>query len=150
MPQIKIRVGGRLYELLCDAGQEAHVQSLAARLDTKLSPLQQSLPSAGEARQIVLAALLLADDLVKADSKLDASREEIKALRNQLAQAQRRLEQQEMAPQKRDLLAKNAAASPSSVTASPDLQHKDEVLLAEAIDLLTGRIEVIADLLVKD
>lgn len=150
MPQIKIRVGGRLYELLCDAGQEAHVHGLAARLDTKLAPLSQSLPSAGEARQIVLAALLLADDVVKADSKLDAAREEMKALRNQLAQAQRRLEQQDIPPQKRDLLAKKSPLPPPSVTTSPDTQHKDEVLLAKAIDLLTGRIEAIADLLVKD
>jgi len=63
MAHVTLAVGGRRYELACRDGEEERLLSLAALVDRKAHEAAQALGSTNEARQLLLAALLLADEL---------------------------------------------------------------------------------------
>lgn len=63
MAQVKLTVGNRGYELACRDGEEPRLEMLAAMLDSKARDAEQVVGSANEARQLLLAGLLLADEL---------------------------------------------------------------------------------------
>jgi cell division protein ZapA len=63
MSNVTLHVGGRDYTVACAEGEEAHVASLGALIDEKIQAM-----GAGhnEPRQLLFAALLLADELHEA------------------------------------------------------------------------------------
>ena len=63
MAQVKLSIGGRTYELACRAGEEAHYESLARRIDAKAEDVRGAMGGIGETRLLLLTALLLADEL---------------------------------------------------------------------------------------
>jgi cell division protein ZapA len=63
MAQVKLSVGNRSYDLACPDGQEPRLEMLAGMLDSKAREAEQVVGSANEARQLLLAGLLLADEL---------------------------------------------------------------------------------------
>ena len=63
MAQINVTVNGRSYAVGCDDGQERHVGYLAEYVDKRVRELTESVGPVGEARLLLLATLLLADDL---------------------------------------------------------------------------------------
>jgi cell division protein ZapA len=64
MGQVTVRVGGFSHPVSCEDGQEPHLIALAAEVDRRLASIR-AMGGGGfpEARQILLAALLLADEL---------------------------------------------------------------------------------------
>lgn len=64
MSNVTLRVGGRDYTVACASGEEQHVSALGGMIDAKI----QAMGGAGhsEARQLLFAALLLADELHEA------------------------------------------------------------------------------------
>ena len=65
MSDVTLKVGGRNYTVACADGQEEHVQRLAGVIDGKLDKMGNNL-SANEAKNLLFAALLLADELDEA------------------------------------------------------------------------------------
>ena len=63
MAQIDIEVAGRRYNVSCRDGEEAHLRSVAAIVDSKAQDASAALGSLSEARQLLFASLLLADEL---------------------------------------------------------------------------------------
>jgi cell division protein ZapA len=63
MAQVTLNVGGRRYDLSCRDGEEDHLRALAAVVDRKAHDAEKVVGSANETRQLLLAALLLADEL---------------------------------------------------------------------------------------
>jgi cell division protein ZapA len=63
MAQVALSVGGRRYELACRDGEEPHLEALARMVDAKAADAARAVGSANEPRQLLLAALLLADEL---------------------------------------------------------------------------------------
>ncbi len=63
MAKVDVSVGGRSYQLACDDGQERHLAALAATVDAEVRALSRSMGAAGEARLLLMAALLIADKL---------------------------------------------------------------------------------------
>ncbi|HMI19995.1 MAG TPA: cell division protein ZapA [Sphingomonas sp.] len=63
MAQVKLIVGGRTYDLACRDGEEPRLEMLAQMLDSKARDAGQLVGSANETRQLLLAGLLLADEL---------------------------------------------------------------------------------------
>jgi cell division protein ZapA len=63
MANIEIEVSGRKYTVACRDGEEAHLQSVAALVDKRARDAAQALGNLGENRQLLFAALLLADDI---------------------------------------------------------------------------------------
>ena len=63
MAQVRLNVGGRAYDLACRDGEEPRLEMLAQMLDSKARDAEQVVGSANEGRQLLLAGLLLADEL---------------------------------------------------------------------------------------
>jgi len=63
MANIEIDVAGRRYDVACRDGEEDHLRSLAAIVDKRAHDAAQALGGLTETRQLLFAALLLADDL---------------------------------------------------------------------------------------
>ncbi len=71
MPQVSIMINGRSYPVACDEGEEGRIRDLARVIDSKVAGFARQVGQAGEARLLVLAALVLADELNEAN---DAAR----------------------------------------------------------------------------
>jgi cell division protein ZapA len=65
MASVELEVGGRKYTMACRDGEEAHLRSVAAVVDRKAREAASALGSLGEARQLLFASLLLADELAE-------------------------------------------------------------------------------------
>jgi len=59
---VNLSIGGRTYTVACAEGEEAHVARLGASIDAKVADVQGQ----SEARTLLFAALLLADELHEA------------------------------------------------------------------------------------
>ena len=70
MPQVSVTINGRSYPVACDEGAEQRICDLAQTIDTKVSSFARQVGQAGEARLLVLAALVLADELAEANDAL--------------------------------------------------------------------------------
>jgi cell division protein ZapA len=63
MAQVTIRINGYAYIVGCEDGQEAHLEQMAAEIEQRISSIKSIGGQSGEARLLMLAALLLADEL---------------------------------------------------------------------------------------
>ena len=63
MSTIELEIAARKYHLACRDGEEAKLRSVAALVDKKARDAAAALGTMPEARQMLFAALLLADEL---------------------------------------------------------------------------------------
>ena len=75
MAQIRVEINGRSYEIACDDGQEEHVAELGRYVNRKVGELAEQLGQVGDARLLVMAALLITDELSEAYGALEDTRE---------------------------------------------------------------------------
>lgn len=66
MSNVTVTIGGRHYTVACAAGEEQHIEMLGRSIDGKLQGLA-NLSGQSEARTLLFAALLLADELHERD-----------------------------------------------------------------------------------
>lgn len=66
MAQVEIEISGRRYELACRDGEEERLQLLGRLVDAKAADVARAIGKASEARELLLTALLLADELDEA------------------------------------------------------------------------------------
>ncbi|MBH68772.1 MAG: cell division protein ZapA [Rhodospirillaceae bacterium] len=64
MAQVEIIINGQTFRIACEDGQEARLADLALLVDGKVSELVTQVGQAGQHRLLVMAALVLADELV--------------------------------------------------------------------------------------
>jgi cell division protein ZapA len=60
---IDIEVAGRRYNVACREGDEEHLRAVAAEVDRRARDAAQALGGLTETRQLLFAALLIADDI---------------------------------------------------------------------------------------
>jgi cell division protein ZapA len=70
LSQVTVKVNGRDFALSCDDGQEARIRRLAQMVDARVAEFANSLGQIGDARLILLGALVLADELAEASDAL--------------------------------------------------------------------------------
>lgn len=70
MPMIDITVNGRRHAVQCGDGEEARVKGLAAYIDRKIAELAVGNSQVGDARLMLLASLMIADELSDAYDKI--------------------------------------------------------------------------------
>lgn len=63
MPQVTLHINGFSYVLGCKDGEEEHLHAMAAEVDQRIGSVKSSAGPSGEARMLVIAALLMADEL---------------------------------------------------------------------------------------
>ncbi len=74
MPQVAVSINGRSYPVACESGKEDHVAKLADYVNSKVGMLTKSVGQVGDTRLLVLASLLVADELSDALGELSTVR----------------------------------------------------------------------------
>jgi cell division protein ZapA len=74
MGQVVVKVNGRDFALSCPDGEEPRIRRLAQYVDGKTADFVKALGQVGEARLILLAAIVIADELSDANEKLEGAR----------------------------------------------------------------------------
>jgi cell division protein ZapA len=72
MAQVSVTVNGRSYEISCDDGQEAHLFRLAEEIDRRVASLVASVGQVGDVRLLLLASLVLGDEIEDLKNELAA------------------------------------------------------------------------------
>ena len=91
MPDVKISIGGREFEVACQEGEEHFLKSAAAMLDAEASVLTSQIAHLTEQRLLLMAGLMLADKTAGLDDKL-------KIAEKQLGQMEAEIEALKSAP----------------------------------------------------
>ena len=73
MAQVTLRINGYSYLVGCEDGQEPHLKAMGEAVQTRIDSIK-TLGQTGEARLLMLAALLLADELHDKDAALQVGR----------------------------------------------------------------------------
>jgi cell division protein ZapA len=68
--QVNLTVNGRPFTVTCDDGQEGRIRRLGQYVDAKVAEFVGSVGQVGEARLLLLAALVIADELADANEAL--------------------------------------------------------------------------------
>ena len=63
MASVEVEVAGRRYDVACRDGEEDHLRNLAAVVDKRAQDAASALGGLTDSRQLLFAALLIADDL---------------------------------------------------------------------------------------
>ena len=75
MGQVSININGRDYDIACADGEEEHVNQLAGLVAARVDQLATSVGQLGEARMLLMACLVLADELKEKSGDIDATAE---------------------------------------------------------------------------
>jgi cell division protein ZapA len=73
MAQVTLRINGYAYTIGCRDGEEQHLQAMAAQVERRIDRIKATAGQSGEARMLVMAALLMADDLFEMEQKVQAA-----------------------------------------------------------------------------
>jgi cell division protein ZapA len=89
MPEVQIEIGGRIFEVACQDGEQHFLRAAAQMLDEQAKVLIEQAGRIPEARMLLMAGLMLADktagledQLREAQAKLESRDEEIQALKD--------------------------------------------------------------------
>jgi cell division protein ZapA len=89
MGQLAVTIGGRVYRLACDEGEEARLADLAQLVDARIAALRQRFGELGDQRLIIMAAITFADEWSEANERLrerEAEAAKVKAAQAAAAQ----------------------------------------------------------------
>jgi cell division protein ZapA len=75
MAQVTLRINGYSYLVGCEDGQERHLEAMGSAVQSRIDSIKP-LGQTGEARLLMLAALLLADELHDTEAAAPAPRPE--------------------------------------------------------------------------
>ena len=81
MPQVAVQINGKTYRMACDEGQEAHLLDLAQRFDKYINQLKGSFGEIGDQRLTVMAGVMVTDELVEMQHKVQGLENELAKLR---------------------------------------------------------------------
>jgi len=77
--QVTVRINGYSYTVGCEDGQEGHLMAMAAQVESRIDSIKALGSSSGESRLLVLASLLMADELHDTKLELDQLRAAVPA-----------------------------------------------------------------------
>ena len=81
MGQVSVTLNGRTYRLECGEGEEAHLIQLAEYLGTHVETMKFKFGQVGDDRLILMAGLMITDELWEARRQLDEMKSTIAELR---------------------------------------------------------------------
>lgn len=73
MAQVTLRINGYAYTIGCRDGEEQHLQAMAAQVERRIDRIKATAGQSGEARMLVMAALLMADDLFELEQRVQVA-----------------------------------------------------------------------------
>ena len=81
MAQVSVSIDGKIYRMACDEGQEQHLEDLATRFDRYVTHLKSSFGEIGDQRLVVMAGIMVMDELVEQQKKHKGLESEVETLR---------------------------------------------------------------------
>lgn len=84
MPELKVEIGGRAFEVACDPGQEPSLARAARLLDAEARRVNDAIGLSTEKRMLLLAGLMLADSMSALEDRLKATEERLGATEERL------------------------------------------------------------------
>ena len=82
MAQVNVSINNRQYRMACEDGQEDHLRQLAKDLDDRINTLRGQFGEIGDSRLVVMAALMIADDVLETGKKVRRLEQEIASLQD--------------------------------------------------------------------
>ncbi len=89
MPEVNIDIGGRIFQVACQTGEEHFLQSAAKLLDNEASVLAEQIGRMPETRMLLMAGLMLADktagleeELRNAEARLETQAKELSTMKS--------------------------------------------------------------------
>jgi cell division protein ZapA len=76
MAQVEITINSQSYRVACEDGQEERLGELARMVDAHVGDLVEQIGQVGQTRLLVMASLLVADELMELRETADASAED--------------------------------------------------------------------------
>jgi len=70
MAQVTVRINGFAYTIGCNDGEEQHLLAMANEVEKRIDSIKAAAGQSGEARMLVMAGLLMADDLFETRKRL--------------------------------------------------------------------------------
>ena len=139
MADVKLNIAGRVYDVHCADGEEQQLLGLASVVDDKV----RGMPGGTEIRQLLFAALMVADEAQEAKGKADKAEPQSDSLRAAVALAESRETQarDELKAALGELDALRKA--PAAPLAGGPSHDRALVQIADRIEALAGRIEQI-------
>ncbi len=71
MAQVTVSINRREYRISCDEGEEEHLSELARFVDQRVGELVAAVGQIGDTRLMVMASLLIADELADANDEIE-------------------------------------------------------------------------------
>ena len=90
MSKVTISLNGRPFTIGCEDGQQAYLRELASHLDDHVRGLADRVGQIGDLRLLLMAALIVADELKEAQGREEAMRDEITDLKGRMSQSEAR------------------------------------------------------------
>lgn len=94
MAEVTVTLNGRTYRLECDDGEEDHLKALSEQVGVRLDQMRQQFGQVGDERLLLMAALMIADDLSEANKKLKALEQEKASVGERLESAESQVAEQ--------------------------------------------------------
>lgn len=70
MPEVRISIGGRKFDVACQEGEEHYLRTAAKLLDDEAQVLSDQVGRMPEARMLLMAGLMLADKTASVEDKV--------------------------------------------------------------------------------
>ncbi len=77
MAEVEIEIGGRVFQVACQAGEEEFLHSAASLLDTEAQSLADALGRVPSERMLLMAGLMLADKTAGLEEELRAAEQKL-------------------------------------------------------------------------
>ncbi|MEO1039948.1 MAG: cell division protein ZapA [Pseudomonadota bacterium] len=90
MAKVTISLNGRAFTIGCEEGQQAYLRELSAKIDTHVRELSEQVGQIGDLRLLLMASLIISDELEEARGELKSLREQFTDQKGLTSQADAR------------------------------------------------------------
>lgn len=82
MAQVTVHINSRSYSLACEEGEQEHLRELAQYLDGHVNDLKARFGQIGDARLLVMASLMIADQFSETLAQVEELRGQVAGVRD--------------------------------------------------------------------
>jgi cell division protein ZapA len=140
MPELTLEIGGRLYEVACEPGQEASLERAATLLDAEAARLTDEMGRSVEKRMLLLAGLMLGDTMGSVEARLAAAEDRIRA-----AEERTRIAEAKSAMLAANALKQESQASQRGAHAEVERLQAENDAAVQLLALVRAEIDAIAE-----
>jgi cell division protein ZapA len=83
MGKVSVTLNGRAFTIGCEDGQESYLRDLARHLDTHVTDLSKQVGQIGDLRLLLMASLVVVDELKTAQNRLEALEAHLNRLKSE-------------------------------------------------------------------